>query len=155
MAYNILLDNHDAEECVNDTLHRAWEAIPPKKPEFFGAYLTKITRNISLKRWRQASAAKRGGTQADLMIGELADTLPMAQSVEGSFDYNQTVRTINACLREMDASNRVIFIRRYFFGDSIQDLCRSFSSSESKIKSTLFRARQKLKAYLEKEGVTI
>ena len=155
MAYNILLDNHDAEECVNDTLHRAWEAIPPKRPEFLGAYLSKITRNLSLKRWRSASAQKRGGSQADLMLSELTDTIPQSQPLEGSFEYNQTVQAINDCLRGMDANNRVVFVRRYFFGDSVQDLCRQFKSSESKIKSILFRARQKLKIHLEKEGVVI
>jgi len=155
VAYNILLDTHDAEECVNDTLHRAWEAIPPKRPEFLGAYLSKITRNLSLKRWRASSAQKRGGSQADLMLSELADTIPQSQTVECSFEYNQTVQAINDCLREMDADNRVIFVRRYFFGDSVQDLCRQFKSGESKIKSILYRARQKLKIHLEKEGVVI
>ena len=155
VAYNILLNNHDAEECVNDTLHRAWEAIPPKRPEYLGAYLSKITRNLSLKRWRAAGAAKRGGSQADLMLSELHDVIPVAQTVEGSFEYTQTVQAINACLREMDTTNRVVFIRRYFFGDSIQDLCHQLKASESKVKSMLFRARQKLRAYLEKEGVAI
>jgi len=155
VAYNILLNNHDAEECVSDTMHRAWEAIPPKRPEFLGAYLSKITRNLSLKRWRAAGTQKRGGGQAELMLSELADTIPISQTVEGSFEYTQTVQAINDCLRLMDADNRIIFVRRYFFGDSIQDLCQQFKSSESKIKSTLFRARQKLKLHLEKEGVTI
>jgi len=155
VAYNVLLDNHDAEECVNDTLHRAWEAIPPKRPEFLGAYLSKITRNLSLKRWRAASAQKRGGSQADLMLSELADTIPQSQTVEGSFEYTQTVQAINDCLRGMEANNRVVFVRRYFFGDSVQDLCRQFKSSESKIKSILYRARQKLKIHLEREGVVI
>lgn len=155
VAYNILFDNNDAQEIVNDTLHRAWEAIPPKRPEFLGAYLSKITRNLSLKRWRAASAKKRGGSQTDLMLSELGDTIPQAQSVDSEFDYNQTVQAINDCLRGMDASNRVVFVRRYFFGDSVQDLCRQFKSSESKIKSILFRARQKLKLHLEREGVVI
>jgi len=149
------MDNHDAEECVNDTLHRAWEAIPPKRPEYLGAYLSKITRNLSLKRWRAASAQKRGGSNADLMLSELRDTVPQSQTVESTFEYTQTVKAINDCLRGMDATNRVVFVRRYFFGDSITDLCRQFKASESKIKSMLFRTRQKLKAYLEKEGVVI
>ncbi|MCL2528464.1 MAG: sigma-70 family RNA polymerase sigma factor [Defluviitaleaceae bacterium] len=155
MAYNILLNNHDAEECVNDTLHKAWEAIPPKQPEYLGAYLSKITRNLSLKRWRAASAAKRGGSQADLMLSELGDIIPQTQTVESNFEYTQTVQAINTCLRQMDDTNRVVFIRRYFFGDSIQDLCQQFKASESKMKSILFRARQKLRAHLENEGVTL
>ena len=155
VAYNILSNNHDAEECVNDTMHRAWEAIPPKRPNFLGAYLAKITRNLSFKRWRAAGAQKRGGGQADLMLSELEQAIPMAKTAEDEFDYNLTVSTINQFLRGMDTGNRVIFIRRYFFGDSIQDISQQLKSSESKVKSTLFRARQKLKIHLEKEGVVV
>ena len=155
VAYNILFDNHDAEEVLGDTLHNAWHAIPPKRPEFFYAYLSKITRNLSFKRWRAGGAKKRGGSQADIMLSELADTIPESKTIETDLDYNQTVRAINDCLSEMDASNRVVFVRRYFFGDNIKELCQQFKASESKIKSILFRARQKLKLHLEKEGVVI
>ena len=155
VAYNILSSTHDAEECVNDTLHRAWEAIPPKRPAFLGAYLSKITRNLSLKRWRAASTIKRGSGQADIMLSELEQAIPQPRTTEGQFEYNQTVTTINTYLREMEANARVIFIRRYFFGDSIADISRQLNASESKVKSVLFRARQKLKTYLEKEGVVV
>jgi len=155
VAYNILSNNHDAEECVNDTLHRAWEAIPPKRPEFLGAYLSKITRNLSLKRWRAAGTIKRGGGQGDLLLGELTQAIPEPRSNEDEFDYSQTVSAINVCLRGMDTNARVMFIRRYFFGDSIADISRQFKASESKVKSMLFRARQKLKVHLEGEGVVI
>ena len=155
MAYNILSSNHDAEECVNDTLYRAWEAIPPKRPAFLAAYLSKITRNLSLKRWRAAGTAKRGGGQADLMLSELEQAIPLSRTAEDEFDYSQTVSAINAYLRGMDINARVIFIRRYFFGDSIYDISRQFKASESKVKSMLFRARQKLKSHLEGEGVVI
>jgi len=155
VAYNILSNNHDAEEAVNDTLLRAWDAIPPKKPEYLGAYLSKITRNLSLKRWKAGSAAKRGGGQADLLLSELGESVPQQGSVEGAFEYNQTVNAINSYLRNMDASSRIIFVRRYFYGDSIQDICNCFRLSDSKVKSMLFRARKKLKLHLEKEGVTM
>ena len=155
VAYNILANNHDAEECVNDTLHRAWEAIPPKQPSFLGAYLSKITRNLSLSRYRAAGAAKRGSGQADLLLSELTQAIPLPRTTEDEFEYSQTVSAINAYLRKMDADIRVIFVRRYFFGDSIQDIARQFKASESKVKSMLFRARQKLKTHLEKEGVVI
>lgn len=155
VANNILSSTHDAEECVNDTLHRAWEAIPPKRPAFLGAYLSKITRNLSLKRWRAAGAIKRGSGQADLMLRELTQAIPLPRTTEDEFEYSQTVGAINTYLRGMDTNARVIFIRRYFFGDSIADISRQFKSSESKIKSMLFRARQKLKIHLEKEGVVI
>jgi len=155
VAYNILVDNQDAEEVVSDTLHRTWEAIPPKRPEFFGAYLFKIARNLSLKRWRAAGAAKRGGSQTDLLLSELGDAIPLHETVEDRFEYSETVKAINDCLRGMGATNRVVFVRRYFFGDSISDLCNQFSFSESKIKSILYRARLNLRGHLEKEGVII
>ncbi|MCL2405669.1 MAG: sigma-70 family RNA polymerase sigma factor [Defluviitaleaceae bacterium] len=155
MAYNILSSNHDAEECVNDTMYLAWEAIPPKRPLFLGAYLSKIARNLSLKRWRAAGTAKRGGGQANLMLSELAQAIPTPRTSEDEFEYNLTVNAINQYLREMDANARVIFIRRYFFGDSVRDISNQFKASESKVKSMLFRARQKLKIYLEKEGVVV
>ena len=155
MAYNILMDNQDAEECVSDTMLKAWETIPPKRPEFFGAYLSKITRNLSLKRWRAYSAAKRGGGQAEVMLSELCQAVPEAQTVENSFEYNHTVRSINGYLRNMDAEARIVFVRRYFFGDSIEDISKQLKFSQSKIKSMLYRARLKLKAHLEKEGVEI
>ena len=155
VAYNILANNHDAEECVNDTLHRAWEVIPPKRPDFLGAYLSKITRNLSLERWRARGTAKRGGGQVDLLLSELSDAVPTANTAEDSFEYNLTVSAINTCLREMDKNMRVIFIRRYVFGDSVADICRHFGHSESKVKSVLYRARNKLKFHLEKEGVYV
>ena len=155
VAYNILANNHDAEECVNDTLHRAWEAIPPKRPEFLGAYLSKITRNLSLKRYRAAGAVKRGGGQTDLLLSELEQAIPLPRTAEDEFEYSQTVSAINQCLRGMEANTRIMFVRRYFFGDSIGDISRQLKASESKVKSTLFRARQKLRIHLEKEGVVV
>jgi len=155
VAHNILHDTHDAEECVNDTLLKAWEAIPPKNPEFFGAYLAKITRNFSLQRWRAQGAAKRGGGQSTLILDELGETIPHPSTAEQNFEYTQTINAINKYLGNLDEDTRIVFVRRYFFGDSIQDVCDRFSVSQSKVKSMLFRARQKLKTHLEKEGIAI
>jgi len=155
VAHNILSNGQDAEECVNDTLMQAWKAIPPKQPEFFSAYLAKITRNFSLQRWRAAGAVKRGGGQSNLILDELKETIPHPDSAEQSFEYAQTLRSINVYLDKMDTDSRIVFVRRYFFGDSVQDICTRFGASQSKIKSMLFRARQKLKIHLEQEGVVI
>ena len=155
VAHNILHNGQDAEECVNDTLMQAWKAIPPKQPDFFGAYLAKITRNFSLQRWRKAGTAKRGGGQVNLILDELGETIPHPDSAEQSLEYAQTVRSINIYMAKMDADSRIVFVRRYFFGDSVQDICTRFSASQSKIKSMLFRARQKLRLHLEQEGIVI
>ena len=155
IAHNILMNGQDAEECLNDTLMQAWKAIPPKKPEYFGAYLAKITRNFSLQRWRKAGTAKRDGGQGNLILDELKETIPHPDSAEQSYEYSQTLRSINMYLGKMDADSRIVFVRRYFFGDSVQDICTRFGASQSKIKSMLFRARKKLKIHLEQEGVII
>ena len=155
VARNILQDGQDAEECVNDTLMQAWKAIPPKQPEFFGAYLAKIVRNLSLQRWRAAGTAKRGGGQGNLILDELGETIPHPDSAEQSYEYTHTLRSINMYLEKMETDSRIVFVRRYFFGDSVQDICARFNASQSKIKSMLFRARQKLKIHLEQEGIVI
>jgi len=155
VAHNILQNRQDAEECVSDTLLQAWKAIPPKQPEYLGAYLAKITRNFSLQRWRKAGTAKRGGGQYDLILDELEETIPHPDSAEQSYEYAQTLRSINAYLAKMDADSRIVFVRRYFFGDSLGDICTRFNASQSKVKSMLFRARQKLKIHLQQEGIVI
>jgi len=155
VAHNILHDSHDAEECVNDTLMQAWKTIPPRKPEFFSANLAKITRNFSLQRWRAAGTAKRGAGQDNLILDELWETIPHPDSAEQSYEYSQTLRSINMYLGKMETDSRIVFVRRYFFGDSVQDICARFGASQSKIKSMLFRARQKLKIHLEQEGIVI
>ena len=155
IAQNILHHSQDVEECINDTLYKAWDTIPPKRPEFFGAYLAKIARNFSLQRWRAAHTTKRGSGQGNLILEELGETIPYPESTEQSAEYSHTLRAINMYLGKMDPDVRVIFVRRYFFGDSVQDICKRFNAGPSRIKSTLFRARQKLKTHLEQEGIII
>ena len=155
VAHNILHNSQDAEECVNDTLMQAWRTIPPKKPEFFSAYLAKIARNFSLQRWRAAGTLKRGGGQSALILDELEETIPHPDDPGQSYEYAQTLRSINMYLGKMESDSRIVFVRRYFFGDSVQDICTRFGASQSKIKSMLFRARQKLRIHLEQEGVVI
>jgi len=154
-AKNILHSEQDAEECVSDTLHRAWEAIPPNRPAIFGAYLSKITRNLSLNRWKAQSATRRGGGEVELLLGELEDCIPAAKAVmpEEAYEAQLLTEAINTCFGAMDQTARVVFIRRYFHGESIADICTRFDMSESKVKSLLFRARKKLGTHLEKEGV--
>ena len=154
IARNILHSNQDAEECVNDTLLSAWKAIPPKRPEFLGAYLAKIVRNFSLKRWRAAGATKRGSGQVPLLLSELDDIF-VPTTAEQQLNYSHTVCAINACLSALDDTAQKAFVRRYFIGDSIQEISRFLGASESKVKSILFRTRNKLRIHLEQEGVSI
>ena len=156
-AMNILHNLQDAEECVSDTLLKAWEVIPPSRPNMFGAFLAKISRNLAINKWKAKSAARRGGGETAIMLSELEDCIPSPTAVmpEAVHEANQVTATINDCLNSMDQATRVVFVLRYFHGESIASICARFNIGESKVKSMLFRARKKLKTHLEKEGVLI
>jgi len=154
-SMNILHSNEDAEECVNDTLLKAWEAIPPSRPIKFGAYLVKIARNLSINRWEAKRTAKRGRGEIDLLLSELEDCIPSSMGTEAEYEASLVTEAINSFLGGIDQTARVAFVMRYFHGESIRDVSDRFQISESKAKSMLFRTRRKLGAYLEKEGVVI
>ena len=155
VAINILRVNEDAEECVNDTYLKAWAAIPPTRPERFGAFLAKIARNLSLNKWQARGAARRGGGETSILLGELGDCIPAPGGPEAEYESSLVQEAINTCLATMDQVARTAFVLRYFHGESIKGVCERFGMSESKVKSILFRARKKLGAYLEKEGVSL
>ncbi len=154
IAHNILKNLQDAEECVNDTYLRTWNAIPPERPSRLGAFLGKITRHLALDKFKARHAAKRQGDSFSVSLEELGDCLP-----SGDFEIETHARiigeAINEFLRGEAPTARKIFVCRYFYGDSIEDICRRFSMSESKVKSSLFRSRNRLKAHLEKEGIGV
>jgi RNA polymerase sigma-70 factor (ECF subfamily) len=150
IASNILPQNQDAEECLNDTYLKTWETIPPNRPTFFQGFLAKITRNCSLDRYRKNAAKKRGGNQIELIFSELADVLPSPEDVHTSYENNITAQEITNFLRGLDKETRLIFMRRYFYSDSISAIANGCFISESKVKSSLFRTRAKLKSYLER-----
>ena len=155
-SMNILYNKEDAEECVNDTLLKAWEAIPPSRPVMFGAFLAKIARNISINKWELRGAAKRGSGETNLFLGELEECLTsLSGQPEKEYEAQLVTEAINSFLRTIKKPSRVAFVLRYFHGESISDISKRFQMSESKVKSILFRTRKKLRAYLEKEEVVI
>jgi len=154
-AMNILHSPEDAEECVSDTLFKAWETIPPSRPVYFGAYLAKITRNFSINRWEAKGAAKRGGGEVDLLLDELEACIAAPGSPEEAYEAAQVTEAINAFLGTVNQTARVAFVLRYFHGESIFAISQRFRASESKVKSILFRTRKKLGVYLEKEGIQL
>jgi len=154
-SMNILHNYEDAEECVNDTLLKAWDAIPPTRPTSFGAYLAKITRNLSINKWEAGSAAKRGGGSIPLLLSELEDCIPASGGLEEICEAKFLTESINSFLSTVSQTARVTFTLRYFHGESIQSISKQFKISESKTKSILFRVRKKLKIHLEKEGIVI
>ena len=155
VCLNILRNSEDAEEIVSDTLYKAWEAIPPTRPEMLGAFVAKIARNLSINKWQSKGAQRRGGGEIDLLLSELGDCIPGGNSVEAEYESAQVQVAINSGLEKLDKTARAAFVLRYFHAQSIRDVAERFGMSESKVKSLLFRARKKLGAHLEKEGVSI
>ncbi len=153
IAQNILGRDTDAEECVNDVYWCLWNMIPPQRPDNFPAFVCRIVRNTSLKRLRFNSAMKRSA-QAEVSLTELENTLPdrLAQS---EMDNMQLGKLISAFLWQEPAHSRNVFVRKYFFFDSIHDIAERYSFSESKVKSMLFHTRNRLRNYLLKEGYAL
>ncbi|MCL2566099.1 MAG: RNA polymerase sigma factor [Defluviitaleaceae bacterium] len=154
-AKNILLSDEDAKECANDTLLKAWDAIPPNRPSFLGAFLSKIARNLAINRWRAKNTQKRGSGEVDLLLSELTDCIPHLDSPDKAYESSLVVESINICLGGMEQTARAVFVRRYFYGESIYSISKRFQIGESNVKSKLFRARKLLKEQLEKEGVVL
>lgn len=155
IAHNILKDDEDSEECVNDTWFKTWMVIPPKRPEFFQAFLGKITRNLSLDRYRKRHASKRGGGSVDVIYEELKECIADHTSEEARTDTIVITDALGRFLREISKDARIIFVRRYWYADSVAQIAEYYGMSESKVKSSLMRSRNKLKAFLEKEGITV
>ncbi|MBQ7295900.1 MAG: sigma-70 family RNA polymerase sigma factor [Clostridia bacterium] len=150
LCENILHCKEDSRECVNDTYLAVWNRIPPEKPDPLTAFLCRIARNISIKKLRDRNALKR---QAEtLPIHELEYCIA-GTSVEDKVDAKVLGKKIDEFLSSMDEESRVIFVRRYFFGDDIETIMSLVGMSESNVYKRLSRTRKKLKAYLEKEGV--
>ena len=153
IAYNILNNNEDSEECVNDTYIGVWNAIPPTRPNNFMAFLCKITRNISLKRIKAMARQKR--SQATIVsLDELTEILP-DESIGENISNDNLTELISDFLRKEKADVRNVFIRKYYFFDSVGDISKRYSFTEDKVKSMLYHTRKKLKDYLIKEGVEI
>lgn len=153
IAWNILHSREDTEECVSDTWHRAWQSMPPERPNPLRVWLGKITRNLALDRWRACRAEKRGGGQMEVLLSELEGCLPGGEDPEKKAEDREIIDAVNRWLRELPRTARLIFLRRYWYGDSIADIAKAAHMGQGAVKSALFRARNGLKAYLEQEGI--
>lgn len=151
LAYNVLTNIEDSEECVNDTWHRAWDTMPPKRPDSLRAYLGRIVRNLSISRLRQRTAQKRGGG-LEVMLSELDDCLPAPNGVEQEAEAQELAGVISAWLRSLNADDRAVFLRRYWYGDSVIDLAREWGCGANQMAKRMLRLRRALKARLEQEG---
>lgn len=155
IARNILDNREDAEECVNDTYLRAWNAMPPHRPHILSVFLGKITRNLSLNRLRRLTAAKRGKGRAAVVFDEIADLVSGRDSVEQQIERIELIQAIEAFLTALPCEKRHIFICRYWYFDSISDIANRFGMSENHVSVILSRLRRKLRDYLAERGFTL
>lgn len=153
IATNILANEEDVAESMNDTWLGLWNAIPPARPQKLMPYICRIARNISLKRHRENTAARRD-SRASVPIDELEGCLP-GPSMEDIWSARELGRSINRFLETVEPENRVIFIKRYWFSDSVSEIAGAMKMSENHISVRLFRTKKKLKQYLAKEGIEV
>ena len=149
---NILKDAQDAEEAANDTYLTVWNRIPPTRPKYLGAYSCRIARNLSLKRFYANTAEKRN-SYYDVALDELEETIPALSTVESAYDAKELTRYLNEYLKNLSREDRYLFMRRYWYGDKVSDIAEKLNITSHKASVRLFRLRQKLQNYLQKEGM--
>lgn len=152
IAYNILADREDSEECVSDTYLRVWNAIPPHRPDILSAFLGKITRRLSLNKIREKRSLKHGGGELPLALDELSECIP-GGDMQSQLDKRELERAINAFHAQLKPEERDIFVLRYWYVVPVAKIAEKFGYSESKVKSLLHRLRGRLRSNLEKEGL--
>lgn len=153
IAYNILTDTEDSEECVNDTWHCAWNSMPENRPSKLAPYLAKLTRWLSLKRLRERNTLKRSGNETSVALEELSESLDSGEDVQDQIDLTELCNAIELFLDSIDEQSRNVFIARYWFMLPVTQIAKKFNFSESKVKTMLMRTRIRLKTYLEEEGL--
>ena len=151
IAYGILENTQDTEECLNDTWLAAWNAMPPHRPQVLKTFLGKLSRRLSLMRLRSQNRLKRGSGEAALALEELEYCIGTGD-VERELEEKELTQAVNCFLSSLPVTERDLFVCRYWYLASVKELAHSFGYSESKVKSMLFRTRGKLRGHLEKEG---
>lgn len=152
IAYNILSSHEDADECVNDTWHAAWQSIPPSRPRILSSFFGKITRNLALDRLSLMLTKKRHATVLPL-LEELADTLPDGASEDTLLDELVMKDAINGFLRSLPDDPRNMFLQRYFYCRSVREIAEEFSLPENNVSVILLRTRKAMRRYLENRGI--
>jgi RNA polymerase sigma factor (sigma-70 family) len=152
IAKNILGNHEDAEECVNDTYLNAWDSMPPHRPSILSTFLGKIVRNLSFNRYKHNTADKRGGGEVPVVLDELSDMVSGKDDVEQEIDHKELITTIDTFLGTLPAEKRAVFVRRYWYFDSISAIASRFGITENHVSVTLNRIRSKLHKYLLERG---
>ncbi|MCI8809259.1 MAG: sigma-70 family RNA polymerase sigma factor [Oscillibacter sp.] len=152
IARNILNSEEDAEECVNDTYLNAWNSMPTHWPEQLATFLGKITRNLSFNKYKHNHTEKRGGGEMALILDELTDCVSDADDVEQIIDHQELTKAINLFVRSLSANKRNIFVRRYWYADSVSEIAKDYGMLQGTASKTLDRTRKQLKVYLTERG---
>ena len=154
IALRVLISPEDSEECVSDTWLRAWNAMPPQRPARLGAFLGKITRNLSLNRWRRDHAEKRYGGETALALEELGEIVS-GKSLEDEVQRRELARILNAFLRSLPDRDRELFLRRYWGVETLESLAKQTGLSVSAVHRRLGKLRESLRDHLRKEGIDL
>ena len=155
IALGILESREDAAECVNDTWLRAWEAMPPRRPSRLDTFLGKLTRNLSLDRWRALRAQKRGGGEYMAALEELGECVPPSPGADQAVLDRELEALVNRFLGGLPARDCNVFLRRYWYVEPLEVIAARYGLKENTVKTILRRTREKLRVYLEKEGIVI
>lgn len=154
LAFNILHIHEEAEECVNETYLSAWNQLPPDQPEKLLPYLGRISRCLALNRYDYLTAQKRSA-DFTVQLSELEDILSAPDTPQQQYERTELAAVISDFLRSQNEEDRNLFVRRYWYSDSIRDIAERYGLRENTVKSQLLRTRRRLKAYLEKEGYAL
>ena len=155
IAYNIVHDDMDCEECLNDTYLGTWNRIPPTRPTVFHVFLSKIMRNIAIDRYRQKTAARRVPSELIVSLDELNDCIAYNPSIEDEYAASEIARVMNAYLESLSEREQLVFVCRYYYSDYISDIARMLHVSESTVRRELEKIRMGLKDDLRKEGIDV
>lgn len=155
IAMRILKNSYDAEECVNDTWLAAWNSIPPARPASLRVYLGKLTRNISINKFRNSSAIKRGGGQVEVSVEELSECIPSGHDIDENLLKEELTEQLNLFLDGLSSEDRKIFVRRYWYCDSMDSISSLYGLKEGTVRMRLKRMRDRLKKRLEAEGILV
>ena len=153
IAYNILSDAQDAEECVNDTYLKAWNSMPTNRPSRLAPYLGKLSRWISLTRLRERGALRRGGGEVSLVLNELSEAVPSGEDLQKTLELRELSDAVRRFLAGIDETEAQVFLARCWYMASIAEIADKFGFTESKVNSMLHRTRRKLQRFLKEEGL--
>ena len=152
IARNILPTAEDAQECVNDTYMAAWNSIPPHRPKILATFLGKLTRRISVDRWRKDNTKKRGGDTVTMALEELGECATNHGDPHKHLEAKELGQIITRFLRDQTDLERIVFIHRYYRMETIENIAKEFGLTDTNTRTILYRTRRKLRVYLEKEG---